>query len=341
MWVLLSLDGVVVGPDALQAAAAATAGRYLEEICCISDGHRLVTPTLLDALLRAGGFDDPWDLSAALVLFFLSGLSPALRPPLARPSRAADVQEAFRDRNLRYGELMSHAERDLEPLIAQIQQRGGGLRALHVALGHDSVETWILRRGALDAAHRQHTLPPTATRAERDAADNAPDNLLGRLFEQTWLGPDRFLDIHGFPTAPPPSPPLFDHERPLLTPDDLHALSLRASVAALTRRTAREADLLLQHLGLATAFAFTQAPPQPQGRASTLPLEPATAIIRAQDPATPIIFVSARPDELTQARALGLRVIGFAHQRTLRKPLQDAGAEAVISRLDTLTRSLS
>lgn len=340
MWSLLSLDGAVLDPQRVQASAVQAANHYLERICCIEGGDRLITPSLLQAFARVPGFEEPLELASSLVLFFLSSLSPTLRPPVARPTRARQVREAFSELRLRYGELMSHAERDLEALVAQAAARGGGFQGLQRALGYDSLETYILRQGSMDMEAQEAALPADASYAQREQLRAKPDNVLGRLVEHSYLGTARLREHLGL--APEPlwasARGLIEEERPRFARQELEALAESSALALVSGRSAWETQLVLKLLDLEPLLPRVITPDGAGARGGALPLERAWEVLQAQEEA-PVFFVGALPRQIAQARACGMTAVGFARDRTWHRELRQAGAHAVIGKLSTLSRA--
>jgi phosphoglycolate phosphatase-like HAD superfamily hydrolase len=339
MWALLSLDGVVLGPQQVQASAVQAASHYLEHICCVERGDRLITPALLAEFTRVEGFEAPLELASSLVLFFLSSLSPTLRPPVARPTRGEQVREAFAELSLRYGELMSHAERDLAALAQEASARGGGFQGLQRALGYDSVETYILRSGALDVATREAGLPGDASYTQREQLRALPDNLLGRLVEQSYLGPARLQERHGATPEPlDQDQGLIEREAAQVTLEELEALAGQARLALVSGRAPWETEFLLAQLGLDHLSWVVITPEQGGQRGGDLPLAQAWGRLQELEQA-PVFFVGALPAQVRGARACGMKAVGLARDRTWHRPLRQAGADGVIGRISTLSRA--
>ena len=155
--VVLPLERVVFDDTARAAAAAAAAAAYLDAFCLFGGGGSgLVRPELAQRFLDAGGFEDPNELTWALVFYFLTALAPPLRPMLRVVSDEDDVRTAFRAVGLRFGELIGRAEYDPGALLERVASRGGGVEGLRLAVGGDSIETFILPGAIRRAYHDEY-----------------------------------------------------------------------------------------------------------------------------------------------------------------------------------------
>lgn len=162
MRVIIAIEGVVVDEAVRARAAALAAGRYLEEVCGIEDGGRLIGPRHATELQSCGGFEDASELTSALLLYLLAALPPTLRPRVGSANTVAGVQRAFAPVNLRYVELLGRSEVDMQPVLEATAARGGGLPGVRAALGRDTIEGYILNSG--------------------------PDHLVGRFFDDVYQG---------------------------------------------------------------------------------------------------------------------------------------------------------
>jgi phosphoglycolate phosphatase-like HAD superfamily hydrolase len=321
-------------------AAGLAAGAYLEEICCILDGARLVRDEHVAVFAEACDPPHPSGLSFAVVYFFLASLPAPLRPPPQTTFRTAEVVRAFRGLGLRYGELTGVSERRLGPLADEIGDRGGGLAGLKAALGHDTVKGLILFGGRVGAGELARSLDPEADAAKLGELARAPDDAVGRLFQEFYLGDRLFEETYGFPPSRSRGGGTIFDEEPLVSPESLKRLAEVADLAVATRRSTREAAVALELLGASglvgevtssfdvEACRFDAWSPWPI-RAAMVSLDLA---------ATTTFGLVGSPRDVKDTLDAGAKPIGFAWSHPIRRPLKEAGAEAVISRLETLAK---
>lgn len=336
MLLLLDLDEVLVSTDARQEAAAQIAGLYLRHACQIELGDRLMSAELARDFWLRGRFDHFVDLSAALLLWFLSGLAPSLRPPPGSPRTLREVRLAFGELRLRYGELLPLAERDPTPLLDVVNELGGGYQALHQALGHDTVAHYILvRRQALKATLASPH-PPCA---------EAPEDVLGRLWAERCLGAERAAAILG------PSPiawggqPAWAQETSLNDVDELRKLAQVAvlgivtplsemAVTSLLPEAARDVFSVLIHDG--SLIERSASLPDPWPLREALRRAQRAGLVDAHLGVERVYVVSHHSATLRAAQAAGFQAVGFARRREDQKRLRALGVRAVIRRLPTL-----
>ncbi len=331
--VLVDLEGILVDRAARTRAVVEAAGIYLESACCIRDGRRLALDHHAERLRDGAGLSDPWELTAALILYFLSALSPALRPPPARAQRLAQVRAAFKELNLRYGELLAHGERDMEPFIDSVRERGQGYAAVLAALKQDTIAGQILHASTLSPGPID------------------PGDHVGRLHQERFLGAELFKALHDQEPEHHAGPGLIDQEQPVAPPDELRELARSSQLALVAPRLDGELRHALGRLGLSEAIPVVVADlpvhrparPGPPG-ADPWALERARALSDAlhgvETPASRVFVLSERPSQMVAAAAAGFRPVGFTTTRSARRPLSEAGAQAVISRPTTLLRAI-
>ncbi len=328
MLLILELDEVLVGTEARREAAALAAGLYLERVCCVDDGRRLVNVTHADQMWYQGGFDDFQDLTAGLVLWFMSCLGPTLRPKPARVSRAEEVQRAFRPLGLRYGELLAHSERPMDSLLEASLERGGGYDGMLSALRRDTIAGYILRQ-------------------RTPSAGGFEANVIGQCFYEAYLGSARFESLHAPVRFATDMPGTFHQERPLVSLEDIEKLALQSHLVLASPRPHAMVHWTLERLGIASLFEACitaddapQAGPGAQGDGWTLreALRQATQAVAEPWPAEQTFAVGNRTDFMAAACQQGVQAIGMARLRQDHKRLSKAGARAVLRRLSTLGR---
>lgn len=336
MLLLLDLDEVLVSTDARQKAAAQVAGLYLRHACQIDQGDRLMSAEHAQDFWLRGGFDHFAELSAALLLWFLSGLSPSLRPPPGSPRTFQEVRLAFGELRLRYGELLPLAERDPKPLLDAVNELGGGYQALHQALGHDTVAHYILTR--------HQALRDTLAAPQLPRADDTED-VLGRLWAERCLGAERAGALLG------PSPiawgghPAWAQETMLADAAELSQLAQVAAIGLVTPlsemavtsllpEATRDMFSVLMHDGSSTERSVS--PPDPWPLREALRRAQGADLVDAQMSAEHVYVVSHHSATLRAAQAAGFKAVGFARRREDQKRLRALGVRAVIRRLPTL-----
>jgi len=114
---LFDMDGVLIDvSDSYRTATRATVQFYLERWLGLAPfAGDLVSRDEVTALKLAGGFNNDWDLTTALVKYFLS----LIEPP---PSSLLDVAELA-------------TRKDIATFARQVAARGGGLSAVQKILG--------------------------------------------------------------------------------------------------------------------------------------------------------------------------------------------------------------
>lgn len=348
---ILDLGNVVVDESTSHIETARrAAGAYFEEICGIELGSRLITDDLLRAFAQLPGFDRHLALAFALVYHILAGLSPPLRPPPARKTRAAQVRAAFKRLDLRFGMLLGLVERDISEELEAIRQAGGGVAGLLKATRHDSIEGHILHTGELDIAEREAAAPDRASR-ERLAA--TPENVLLRLCEEIYLGDEAFAAIYGVPPLQPRGSGVVHDEQPLLTPEQAAQFAACADLALIANRPPALVRATLQRLQLTPYLPVWETPATEHGavrRGEWMTLRPATLLRLVQaaqlhygrtwSPREILLVVDSLPD-IAAAVEADLWPIGLGAPLHLLRPLfKEAGARTVISRLETLLKGL-
>lgn len=339
--VIVTIDQVLIeGRSGQRRAARLASGAYLEEICHIRDGARLVRQQHVTALGDACNPGHPAGIASAVVMTFLASLSPSLRPPPHRAHRTSQVEGAFRGLGLRYGELTGVSERRIEPLVEAIAARGGGLDGLRAALGHDTIFGYVLFGGGIGVGERLAALGPEAEADQRKRLAAVPDDAIGRLFQEFYLGDAQFEAIYGLQPSRSRGPGEINHEIALVAREALERLVAVADLHVATLRSREEASLALERAGVTDLVSSVTSLGAAAERDLAVGVSwPVAECIRRADldPQHTLALVGSTRC-VSDALASGARAIGFAWCRDVRRPLKQAGAEAVISKLDTLTR---
>ena len=361
MLVVLDLDGVVVdyGASSREAATRA-AGAYFEDVIAIPNGARLSLRRHMDAFKAAGGFVDDRDLAYAFLYMMLTSMPRVLRPkpPRRPPRRIAEVRRAFQPMDIRLHALMGHSERSLEPTLVEINKRGGGLEALKRHFADGVMERYILRGGKVGATEAEAALGANAPKALREAAAAEPEDAVGRLFEEFYWGDARFQERRGIAPLKPRGEGLMDAETLLVSRESLVSLASRVALTLVTSQPRPQVQQTLRNLGVEGLFPHivytyalgVEAPPRhpleevlPQGFGAWMlkPIISAAAEVHAISPSPRTLrLLSNDAHRIQVASRAGVRCVGFARQREERRVLQDAGAQAVSTRLKTLLKAL-
>ncbi len=226
MVVLFDIDGVLVDVrPSYYRVIVKTVGFYLREILGFPVTDDVVSEAHVVAVKRMGGFNNDWNSVVALLQTLLAAFPPA--PPLtgsgvdalreaARPlTRLPDAEERLRA-------AAQHFLR-IEPLV---RERGGGLA------------------GVLDVVGtRNHHLI-------QSGSWNPEDDLVVRIYQEIYLGPELFLREYGTPARFYTGHGLIDDEVRIISVETVALLCRHHLLGLVTGRPRMEAEYALKHLGL-------------------------------------------------------------------------------------------
>ncbi|MBR57165.1 MAG: hypothetical protein CMH54_03810 [Myxococcales bacterium] len=285
---VFDMDGVLVDTStSYQQGIADSVSLYLQAVLGMESPGDGVPMSAVEGLKGCGGFNNEWDSTRALLHRLLSRIEPLQRvEPGPRPwtewaSYLAEevdlpsIQEAI-------------ACADFPSFIADLDAKGGGVDAAHSICGADGW-AWMKGTGSL-----------------------LEENLVDRIFQEHYLGPDFFSEIYGEPVQFDLGPGLIHSETPLLDREALTELSRRIPLAIATGRPAAEAELALRVFGLkdvfSTVVSLDDAQEEQARSADGLPREkphpfPVLEALRRLGVEGSFVFVGDLPDDMIAARA--------------------------------------
>jgi phosphoglycolate phosphatase-like HAD superfamily hydrolase len=188
----------------------------------------LLTPAEVDYVQKIGNFASYWDLAKALTMYYLELLPPIPVPTfpskLYVPALLAYLQ--FAGGNLRLSLDTLRAEADLKKLAQDIAAAGGGLEGAHAALPKEN----------------RHLLV--------SSGDITKTNIVGRIFQELYLGASTFEQIYHEPAIIIQSTGYAEHEAAVISPDILAELSRKLPLGLVSTRPRHEVEnsLKRQHL---------------------------------------------------------------------------------------------
>ncbi len=206
---------------------------FLEQVCQLApmDGE-LVSSEEVDAFKLAGGFNNDWECTAAVGAAFAAHFPQPLPSPPASGDMASYLKALGKwgpKQGVAVEELAGRA--DLAGLAEQVAEAGGGLAAALEAVGLDE-ERFPIASGSL-----------------------VESNVIVRLFQEIYLGPELFEATYGEAALVVAEPGLIEHEELLIGRDVLERLAARVPLAIATGRPRAEAAHALSRHDIAGLFA--------------------------------------------------------------------------------------
>ncbi len=223
---LFDMDGVLIDvSDSYRTATRATVQFYFERLLGLTPfAGDLVSRDDVTALKLAGGFNNDWDLTTALIKYFLSLIDP-------QPYSALDVDDLGTVGKHMVTTVAELARRkDIATFARQVTAQGGGLSAVQKVLG-------VTNDHLLFAAGDVHTT-----------------NLVKRIFEEFYLDEALFQQAYGEPRRWIHADGLIQREKLIPRRETLIALSERAGLGIATGRPRAQALFALDVAGIANLF---------------------------------------------------------------------------------------
>ena len=184
----------------------------------------LITPTEIILLQKEGHFTNYWDLTIALVIYFIEML-----PPVPAPTFTSKFH--------------------VPGLMAYLQMAGGNLQ--------DSIDGLYERKdmtqfakdvgnagGGLDAAH--NILPKINRHMLMASGSITKTNIVGRIFQEMYLGADLFEKVYDEPAIIVQNTGYAEHESLVVDIDILAQLSQKLPLGLVSDRPRREVDRSLK-----------------------------------------------------------------------------------------------
>lgn len=339
---IFDMDGVLIDVSrSYRESIQQTAQIYLER-CLGFKGERkgLVTKEDISLFKSAGGFNNDWDLTSGLLLYFLS-LSGI--PPSQKRKKCSSISEAVS--YLKKGSSPFHKnmtrllqKKRLRLFLRKVQSAGGGLRGVRRTL-KNSWDGWVYQGGEIDQ-----------------------DNLVKRIFQEVYLG-EKFTSCYHMKPVFYKKKGLYLRERLLISKTILSSLQKRLRLGIASGRPRFEAELALRRFGLLPYFdsvvtldecyAEEARVLRATGRkikcSKPNPYSLLRVVKETRIPRPRCGYVGDVVDDMLAARAakkeLDILAIGFLHGRKKDKTIKDslfkAGADLIIQNPRALLRSLS
>jgi HAD superfamily hydrolase (TIGR01548 family) len=230
---IFDMDGVLIDVSgSYRETIQRTVHIYLRR-CLGFEGakRRLVTKEDIALFKSVGGFNNDWDLTSGLLLYFLS-LS--VIPPKPRRRRFSSIRETIaylKKESSRFSkDLARLLQRKHLPLFLQrVQSKGGGLMGVRRAL-ESSWDGWVYGLGDLNQ-----------------------ENIVKRIFQELYLG-DRFASCYHLHPLFYTGLGYYLRERLLLSREILAALRKKLRMGIASGRPRFEAELALKRFHLLPYF---------------------------------------------------------------------------------------
>jgi phosphoglycolate phosphatase-like HAD superfamily hydrolase len=210
-----------------------TAQIYLEQALGLTPSAvPLLTPEEVVLLQKRGIFPNYWDLSKALVMYFIELLPPVAAPTFPSkfhvPAIIAYLQ--FAGGNLRLSVDALREQKDIAQFATDVAAAGGGL----------------------DGAHR--VLPKQNRHMVVATGKVTKTNIVGRIFQELYLGADLFERLYQEPAIIVQSTGYAEHESLVMDADILAAISKKVSLAVISDRPRSEVQRSLRARKIDTFF---------------------------------------------------------------------------------------
>ena len=301
-----------------------------------------------------GGFNNDWDLTCGLLLYFLSisGI-----PPLRKLQRFSSIQETLSylktkspishwkpyPRYLKFprptsSPLMGEGRRNLSHFLDGVRSKGGGLRGIRRILG-TSWQGWVYGAGDLEK-----------------------ENLVKRIFQELYLG-KKFTPYYHLRPIFFTGKGLYEQERLLISKKILSSLRKKVRMGIASGRPRYEAELALKRFHLDPYFDSVVTLDECTEEENRIFRSTGKKIICSKPHPYPVQkaiqkmglfnprcgYVGDVVDDITAARAakrdLSILAVGFTRGHAKRKVMKDslikAGADLVIESPEELLRLVS
>jgi phosphoglycolate phosphatase-like HAD superfamily hydrolase len=225
---IFSIDDVLVDVSATyREVVRQTVQLYLEQAIGLSaskDKEPLLTADEVTLLQKVGRFSSYWDLAAAFIMYFVERLPPAPVPTfpskLHVPNIIAYLQLSGGRLQISLDQL--RRQKDIARLARDIANAGGGLDGADMAVTKTN----------------RHLLV--------EGGDIIKSNLVGRIFQELYLGADLFERIYQQPPVLAQSTGYIEHEALLINPQVLAYLKRKLSLGLVSNRPRIEVEHLLK-----------------------------------------------------------------------------------------------
>lgn len=229
---IFDMDGVLIDvSESYRTATRLTVQFYFERLLGLApDAGELVAREEVSALKLAGGFNNDWDLTAALVRYYLALIPP--QSPVALPTDQRQIVDYLQRAGAQISATVTDLARrkDIAAFAQNVAVNGGGLTTVQKILGEKN----------------DHLLFASG--------DLRETNLTKRIFEEFYLDEELFQQAYGEARQFIHEPGLIHRERLIPTLQSLISLSHRTALGIATGRPRDQALFALQTMGIADLF---------------------------------------------------------------------------------------
>lgn len=198
---------------------------YLESaIGLVHSNEPIITSAEVTMLQKVGQFTNYWDLTTAFLIYFLEMLPPVPAPTFPSkfhvPALMAYLQ--FAGGNLRISIDTLREQRDIAQLAKDVAAAGGGIEGAHRALPKENRHLLI------------------------SDGDIIKTNIVGRIFQELYLGADLFERVYNQPAVIIQSTGYVEHETRVIDPSVLEQLGQKLSLGVVSNRPRNEVERSLK-----------------------------------------------------------------------------------------------
>lgn len=291
--IIWDIDGVLVNvSESYRQVIIDTVQYYFSECVGISLSKPLVSPSDIQAFKLAGGFNDDWELTYAMVLCFLSKLISENNVLAIESAKMLEIDEMVAKLN----ELGSSCEKhsldvNLEEIASEVAKEGGGLSSLKNVLSKLFKESFVNAEAYWFPA------------------------LIKRVFEEKYFGGELFPKKYGEKPIFYSGDGMILRERPMTNLKTLLELRKRYYFGVATGRERFEAEYSLNKHGFSRIFPselVVAAGDTEEKKPSPQPLLECRRRVCARHKLpskTPAFYVGDSVDDLTAARNAGFYFI--------------------------------
>jgi HAD superfamily hydrolase (TIGR01548 family) len=267
--ILFDMDGVLINTSgSYDEATRATVSDYLCAVLGLEAPCAKPSHEILFAMKQAGGFNNDWDLTRAILLRVIQSLN--LGPAPASPDDWSTQMPSTSCADVVNGaNLLSFAK--------DVKEAGGGYEGARTLCGPE-VESWLLGFGEVRGS-----------------------NMVERIFQERYLGAEHFKSIYRTTPRYYEGPGFIEAEKAQFDRADLSRLSESVSLAVVTGRPRTEAMIGLEQFNLRDLFEVVVGLGDAlHGKPHPAPVLRALKRLGLPDS---FIYVGDMPDDLSAARA--------------------------------------